>query len=196
MWVYILVFLATLLVDVIPFVGPPAWTVMVFLQMYYGLDIWVVISIGVVGSALGRYIYSLYIPLLSNRYIKKEKNEDVQFIGERLRHNGWKVQTFVLLYTLLPLPSTPLFTAAGMARIPAGNIIPAFLVGKFVSDALMVHAGDYVAQNATGIFMGMLSWKSISAVVVGILIVLIFLFIDWKLFLQEKKLRLHFNIWK
>ena len=34
---------------------------------------------------------------------------------------------FVLLYTFMPLPSTPLFTASGIAGIKTLNIIPAFL---------------------------------------------------------------------
>ena len=56
------VFLGALFVDLIPFFGPPAWTIIVFLQVRYNLDIWPTLVIGVTGSAIGRYIYSLYIP--------------------------------------------------------------------------------------------------------------------------------------
>lgn len=196
MWAYVLVFVASLIVDVIPFVGPPAWIVMVFFQMRYGLNIWTVLACGVPGSALGRYIYSKYIPYLSNRIIKQEKNQDVQFVGSKLNHNRWRTRTFAFFYTLMPLPSTPLFTAAGIGKVNAWNIIPSFLLGKFISDALMVTAGDYVAKNVTSILEGIISWKSISAAVLGILLVMIFLFIDWRTLLQEKKLRLQFRIWK
>jgi membrane protein DedA with SNARE-associated domain len=55
---YFLVFIGSLLVDLIPFVGPPAWTVMVFFQMRYDLNIWAVIVTGVIGSAIGRYLLS------------------------------------------------------------------------------------------------------------------------------------------
>lgn len=65
MWAYILVFIASFLVDAIPFVGPPAWIVMVALQMYFKLDVWWVIVIGVIGSALGRYFYSANIKKIS-----------------------------------------------------------------------------------------------------------------------------------
>jgi len=115
--IYFLVFVASLLVDVIPFIGPPAWTIMVFFQVKFGLSIWLVLIIGVTGSAIGRYLYSSYIHRLSDYYIKPQKNEDLHFIGSKLANNGWKVQLFVLLYTLMPLPSTPLFTAAGIARM-------------------------------------------------------------------------------
>src|SRR5436190_45157 len=137
MW-YFLVFLASFLVDSVPFVGPPAWTVMVFFQMRFKLDIWWVLIWGVLGSAIGRYLYSIYVPYLSAKVIKEEKNQDIKFIGERLANDGWKIHLFVLLYTLLPLPSTPLFTAAGMAKIKTLHIIPAFIVGKFTSDMVMV----------------------------------------------------------
>jgi uncharacterized membrane protein YdjX (TVP38/TMEM64 family) len=193
---YVLVFLATFLVDLIPFVGPPAWTAMVFLQMWFGLNVWWVLIIGVVGSTLGRYVYSLYIPWLATRFIKVEKNKDIQFIGQKLAGNGWKVQAFVLLYTMMPLPSTPLFTAAGIARIRPMQVLPAFFVGKFISDMAMVFAGEYAAENIETIAAGVLSLESISGTLLGILLVCIFLFIDWRAFLQEKKFRLNFRIWK
>ena len=193
---FVFVFLATFLVDTIPFVGPPAWTVMVFFQLKYGLNIWSVIIIGVIGSALGRYVYSVYIPLLSAKMINARKNEDVKFIGGKLNNKGWQVQTFVVLYTLMPLPSTPLFTASGMAGVKASKIIPAFLVGKFFSDAVMVFAGDYVVKNADNILSGMVSWKNFAFMFLSLILVLGFLFIDWRTLLQEKKFRIRFNIWR
>ena len=195
MW-YILVFIAAYVVDVVPFIGPPAWTVMVFFQMRYGLNIWIVLAAGVLGSTLGRYCLSLYIPVLSKKIIKAQKNEDIAFIGQQLSNDGWRVQLFVLLYTLMPLPSTPLFTAAGMAKIKPMHIIPAFLIGKFTSDMIMVLTGDYAARNATAMAQGFLSWKTISGTVLGIVLIGVFLYIDWRALLKEGKFRLNFNIWK
>ena len=195
MW-YILVFIAAYVVDVVPFIGPPAWTVMVFFQMRYGLNIWIVLAAGVLGSTLGRYCLSLYIPVLSKKIIKAQKNEDIAFIGQQLSNDGWRVQLFVLLYTLMPLPSTPLFTAAGMAKIKPMHIIPAFLIGKFTSDMIMVLTGDYAARNATAMAQGFLSWKTISGTVLGIVLICVFLYIDWRALLQERKFRLNFKIWK
>jgi membrane protein YqaA with SNARE-associated domain len=196
MWPYIAVFFASAVVDLVPFFGPPAWTVMVLLQWRYDLDIWWVLFMGVPGSTLGRYLYSQYIPYLSDKILSKQKSEDIRFIGERIGHKGWQVQAFVLLYTLMPLPSTPLFTAAGIAKIRPLQILPAFFVGKFTSDAIMVFTGDYAVKNAADIAVGAISWKSIAGTLVGFIPFFLFLFIDWRLFLQEKKLRLKFNIWK
>ena len=196
MWIYILVFIAACIVDLVPFIGPPAWTVMVFFQIRYDLNIWFVLAAGVIGSTLGRYLLSLYVPWLSDKFIKVKKNDDLKFIGQQLKTKSWQVQFFVLVYTLTPLPSTPLFTAAGMARIKPMQILPAFFVGKFVSDMVMVMAGDYVAQNASSLIHGFLNWRTILTILPGVLIIALPLFIDWRMLIQEKKFRLNFRIWK
>lgn len=194
--IYFFVFIASFLVDVIPFVGPPAWTVMVFFQIKFGLNNWVLLLVGVTGSALGRYIYSVYIKMLSHRFIKEEKNGDLKFLGSKLAENGWKVQLFVLIYTLIPVPSTPLFTASGVARIKPLNIMPAFFVGKFTSDAVMVITGDYVATNLSTIANGLLNWQTIAGTIAGLIIIAMFFFIDWQKLLVEKKVKISFHIWK
>ena len=193
---YILVFAGSFLVDVIPFIGPPSWTVMVFLQVKFGLNIWLVLLLGVTGSALGRYSYSIYIRHLSNRLIRQEKTEDLLFIGSRLASKGWKVQLFVLLYTLIPVPTTPLFTASGVASVRPLHIMPAFFTGKFVSDALMISTGNYVAANFSAFTHGLYSWQSLLGTSAGILLILLFFFINWQKLLVEKKFKLHFRIWK
>jgi len=195
-WQYFLVFMGAFVFDVVPFAFPPAFTIMVFLQIVYGLDIWLVIVIGVLGSIAGRYVLTLYIPLLAGRVFKKSKNEDVQFLGEQMKNNGWKGQLAILAYTLLPLPTTPLFLASGMARINAAYIIPVFFVGKFTSDALTVHLGKYASENTAAIIAGGLSWKSVSGLLIGALFLSAVLFIDWRSLIKNKKLVLKFNIWR
>lgn len=196
MWMYLFVFLCSILVDIIPFIGPPAWTVMVFFQVRYHLNIWIVLIAGVLGSTIGRYLLTLYMPKLTIKFVNEKKNADLQFLGRKLEGKKWKIQLFVLLYTLLPIPSTPLFTAMGMAKVSPLRIIPAFFVGKFTSDAMMVYAGKYATENAIEIFHGLLSWKSIAGVLGGLIMLFLLLFVDWTTLLKLKKLRFKFQIWK
>jgi membrane protein DedA with SNARE-associated domain len=169
---------------------------MIFLQISYHLPIWPVILIGVAGSVAGRFILMLYIASVSGRIFKKTKNEQVQFLGEKLRSKGRKSQLFILLYSLLPIPTTPFFLAAGMAKLKPHFIIPPFFIGKLVSDSLAVLLGKYAAENATDLLHGALSWKSITSVSVGLLLIAAILFIDWNRLLRYKKLKLNFHIWK
>ena len=197
MWLkYLLVFVSAMAVDIVPLPLPPAFVIMIFLQIHYSLNVWVVIIVGVAGSILGRFILTLYIPYIAGRIFNPAKNEDVQFLGKKLKEKGWKSQIAILTYSLLPLPTTPLFIAGGMAKMKPLYIIPAFFVGKFISDTIAVFIGEYAALNTPAIVEGSISWKSISGLVLGILLIAGLLFIDWRSWVQKKKFRINFKIWK
>jgi membrane protein DedA with SNARE-associated domain len=195
-WQYLLVFVGALLFDIVPFPFPPAFTIMILLQISFHLNVWLVIIAGVVGSVLGRYILILYTPSITNKYIKRSKNEDVQFLGTKMKENKWKGQIIVLAYSLLPLPTTPLFLAAGMSKLNAKYIIPAFLIGKFTSDTLALHAGKYASENAHNIMQNALSWKSIVSALFFLFLIFCLFFIDWRSLIQKKKLVWKFKILK
>lgn len=197
MWYhYVLLFLGAIVVDMLPILGPPAWTVMVFFQLQYHLDIVYVLLLGVAGSTIGRYLYSYYIARFAQRFLKKQKNEDMEYLGTKLQSDGWKFELFVFIYTLVPVSSTPLFSATGMARIKPLRVLIPFFFGKFFSDMAMVMMGDYAAANADEILTNFMTWKSILAISLGLVLLLAVFFVDWRTLLIRKKLRLHFNIFK
>lgn len=195
-WQYLLVFIIALLFDIVPFPFLPAFTIMVFLQILYDLNVWTVIILGVAGSVLGRYILFLYAPLIGNKYLKLTKNEDIQFLGAKMKENKWKGQMIVLAYSLLPLPTTPLFLGGGISKIKAKYIVPAFLIGKFTSDTLALHAGKYASDNTQSIIDNALSWKSVPSLILGLLLLFCLLFIDWRTLIQKNKLMFNFKIFK
>ena len=195
-WHYLLVFAGAFVVDVVPFPLPPAFTVMMLFQILFDLDIWLVIALGVLGSIAGRYTLSVYIPHVSGRLFKPAKNEDVQYLGRKLKQKGWKSQCLVLVYSLMPLPTTPLFVAGGMARLKPWQIIPAFVVGKIISDTAAVFMGRSAVGSADDLVEGMFSAKSIVGLVLGLALLFALLFVDWRSLLQRHRFRLRFNIWK
>ena len=195
-WPYLFVFLGALLFDIVPFPFLPAFTIMLYLQVYYHLNVWAVLFIGVAGSILGRYLLTLYIPFISDSYFKPAKNEDVRFLGEKLKEKGWQSQLVIVAYSLLPLPTTPLFLAGGMARIKPRYIIPAFFVGKLTSDTAALLMGRYAAQNVGSIRSSVLSWQSVLGLGLSLLLLGALLFIDWRSLIQKRKFVLNFNIFK
>lgn len=193
---YLAVFFASLGVDLIPFFGPPAWMAMVFFLTKYDLNPWLVLAAGVPGSVLGRYLLSQYIPKISDRMVNKRKSDELKFVGGKLRQKLWRSWLFVFVYSCLPMSTTALFTAAGMARISPLVVIPPFALGKFLSDALMVVSGKYVVTNIHEVGKSLLSFKSLALGTVGIAVLLAIFFIDWRVLLQKHKLTLNFKIWK
>ena len=193
-WQYALVFIGALLFDIVPFPFAPAFTIMVFLQILFQLNIWWVVIIGVTGSVLGRYILLLYAPLLSKKYLNASKNEDIQFLGEKMNENKWKGQIIVLAYSLLPLPTTPLFLGAGISKIKARYIIPWFLIGKLTSDSIALMLGKFATENTQSIINYSFSWKSALSFIIGLGLLFGLFFIDWRTLIQKKKLVFNFKI--
>ena len=191
-----MVFVGALLFDIVPFPFLPAFTIMILLQINFHLNVWLVIIAGVVGSVLGRYVLILYTPSISNKYIKKSKNDDFQFLGTKMKENKWKGQIIVLAYSLLPLPTTPLFLAAGITKLNAKYIIPAFLIGKFTSDSFVLHASKYASENAHNIMQNVLSLKSVASLLFCLFFIFCIFFIDWRLLIQKKILLWKFKILK
>jgi len=94
------------------------------------------------------------------------------------------------------MPTTPLFLAGGIARMKPYYIIPAFFIGKFISDAATVFLGDYAAENALDILHGLVSWKSIAGFAIGIGLIFLLLFLDWRTVIRERRVRFGFRIWR
>jgi membrane protein DedA with SNARE-associated domain len=196
MWAYLGVFLGALGVDLIPIFAPPAWTVMVFLLVKFDLNPWIVLVVGVLGSTIGRYIFSLYIPKVSSKLIKRSKHEDLEFVGEKLEGKLWTALTFVFIYALTPLSTTALFTAAGIAKVNPVRTLPPFFAGKIVSNGIMIATGSYLASSAGSLKESLLSPKSIIVLLLGLIVLGGLLFLDWRELLEHKKLKFRFKIWK
>ena len=96
-WQYVLVFICAMAVDIVPLPLPPAFTIMILLQLVFKLALWPVIFIGVGGSIVGRYVLTLYIPLISERIFNPAKNADVRYLGTQLKKKGWKSQVGIIV---------------------------------------------------------------------------------------------------
>src|ERR1019366_1853346 len=119
MWMYLAVFLGAFAVDLIPVIAPPAWTFMLFFLVKFHLNPWVVLVAGVSGSTLGKYIFSLYVPKIADHLIKRRKREELEFMGKKLGQKLWQSWLFVFIYSLTPLSTAALFTAAAIAKVKA-----------------------------------------------------------------------------
>ena len=113
-----------------------------------------------------------------------------------MQENKWKGQLIILAYSLLPLPTTPLFLGAGISKLRAMYIIPPFLIGKFTSDTIALHVGKYAAENTESIIENLLSWKSIASLILGLIMLFALFFINWRTLIQTNKFKLNFKIWK
>lgn len=187
-WHDLFVFLGALIFDLVPSTFPPAFTIMMFFQIIIGLDVWLVVMIGVIGSVLGRYTLLLHAPPIGRIFLKASKNHDTDFLGAKMKENKWKGQLVILASSLLSLPTTLLFLGAGISKITAKYIIPGFLIGKFTTDSLALQEGKFYSENTQSIIQNIFSWQSLGILSFGLLLISSLLFIDWRTLLQTKNL--------
>lgn len=194
---YILVLLASIAVDCIPVFAPPAWTLMLLLMLRFGLNPYVTAVVGTCGTVTGRFIFSsLIIPWLGAKALSRDKESDLRYLGKRLNDKGAAAFIFILLYSLLPLSTTALFTAAGLARVRKAFVLPPFFLGNLIGDTFLLLSGKAAVGSVSALFKGSWSVKDISMMAFGLLVVLALLFVDWRTLLQKKKVKWEWTFWK
>ena len=115
--------------------------IMLFFYLKFDLNMWLALTVGVTGSVLGRYIMSLYFGKISRFFLTIEKNADLTFLGDQLSQNRPRAWGFVFVYTLVPLPTTPLFNVMGIAKVKPLAVLPLFsLVNLSVTDTCFSQA--------------------------------------------------------
>lgn len=196
MWAYLAVFLCALASDTVPVIGPPGWMIMVIFWTQFDLNPWLVLACGVPGTVLGRYLFSLYVPRLSARFLKRRKTDEIAFLGRKLDRNLGRSWLFVFLYALTPLSTTALFMAVGLGRVRARQVVPPFFAGKFVIDAVLLFSGRYAVRSITELLHGTVSWKGLVVTAAGLAFMAVLLFVDWRTLMDQRKLRFAFRIWK
>jgi membrane protein DedA with SNARE-associated domain len=139
---------------------------------------------------------SLYIPRFAGLFIKRHKTDELKFLGRKLSESLWQSWIIVFIYSVTPLSTTALFTAAGVAKVKLSRTLPPFFCGKFLSDAVMIFTGLYAATNYQNLMQGTYSPKGIVTLVVGCAVLAGFLFLDWRALLERKKFTFNFRIWK
>jgi membrane protein YqaA with SNARE-associated domain len=193
---YLAVFLSALTLDFIPIIAPPAWTILVFLVLKFHLNPWIAVPASASGSTLGRYLMSLCVPKFSKLFLKRNKHEELQFVGKKLSKKLWHSWLFVFVFAVTPLSDTVLFTAGSIAKVKPIRIVPPFFCAKLVSDAVMLVIGCYTVASFANRPNGAFPWKGILTIVFGVMLIAGLVFLDGRALLKKRKFTFNFNILK
>ncbi len=197
MFAYVLVYLGSVLVDCVPVFAPPAWMLMLFFMMKFDLNPWWVVLVGTAGTVTGRLIFSsLIVPWVGKKTLGAKKELDLQFLGEKLSQKRGATFAFVFIYSLLPLSTTALFTAAGLAQVKKAFIIPPFFLGNIIGDGIILISGKYAVGNLGELYQGSFDLKNILLMLMGLAVMLLFLLIDWRELLTKKHLIFRWKFWE
>jgi len=184
---YLTIFATVIVVNVVPFLMPPTWLVLGFFYNSFTFDPLMLAIVGAIASTTGRFMLT-YIGSFSRRFMGKQRKKDMDFVGLEAREHPVKSFFVTLLFSLSPFPSNVYFLGVGFARARSAAIFAGFFTGRLIS--------YYVLIRVTGVFfasIGEIFADKLTQIIVidaiGIVFMFVFLAVDWKTLINERKLK-------
>lgn len=144
---YLLLALLIYVINVIPALMPPTWTILVFTVIKFNLHVVPSVLLGAISATLGRitlyYLARTYLrPFLSE---KTKKNMDA--LGKFLNARSHLTVGLVVIYAFFPIPSNQVYIAAGLAKVNIKLFALSFFIGRIISYAFWVGTTSLVIDK-------------------------------------------------
>jgi membrane protein YqaA with SNARE-associated domain len=165
-------------VNVLPALGPPTWTVLAYFRITDGRPIWVLVVVGAVAAAAGRYVLAVGFRGFGSHFPGRRR-ESLEALGATLSGTRGTLAA-VVLFIVSPVPSNTLFEAAGLTRVRLAPLLAAFCAGRLVSysnSLVSVSAAQGKVRDL--IASGVNSPQAILIGVLGLLGLVALVRIDW-----------------
>lgn len=191
--VFFIIFLVVFVLNVIPILAPPTWSVLSFIAIRFNSNIILLAVVGAVAATLGRLVLAkLSTVIVRQRFLSDETRKNIDAVKERLERNSKVTFGVLLFYAFSPFPSNHLFIAYGLTALKLKLIAIPFLLGRVVSYAFLAFTASSVAQmldyeSVTS--RSFFSYYFIASQLFGLLTIYVFTRIDWDRVFTEKRLR-------
>lgn len=177
---YLILFAIVLGVNLMPAFGPPTWSVIVMYSIDTRMPVPALVLVAALAAASGRFLLAHTFRLLA-RHVSEETRRNVAAARSAFERKKRNSMIALGLFALSPVPSAPLFEAAGLAKVPLLGFTAAFFVGRTISYSIYLitekgiestNVGDAFRQAITSPF-------GIALQVAMIVLLIAFTRIDW-----------------
>lgn len=186
-YTYPFVFFIIFVLSVIPILTPPTWIVIVSAySLNDQLNPILLSMIGASAAIAGRLIL-LQLSTVGRKAINDHRKNSLDKFRKYLEKTRYGYLIGTLLFAILPLPSNMLFISYGLMKAKSIGIVVGFWLGRFVSYIIMINLSQYFLKS----FKEIINSDIISLIfidILGILMTLLMLLIDWNILLSNHKL--------
>ena len=186
-YTYPFVFFIIFVISVIPILTPPTWIVIVSAySLNDQLNPILLSMIGASAAISGRLIL-LQLSTVGRKAINDHRKNSLDRFRKYLEKKRYGYLIGTLLFALLPLPSNMLFISYGLMKAKSIGIVVGFWLGRFLAYFIMINLSQYFFNY----FKDILNVDTPSLIfidIVGILMTLLMLLIDWNTLLSDHKL--------
>lgn len=161
--------------NIVPVLGPPVWTVVAFFVVQFELPL-LPTAIGASFSAAWGRITLTRITARYGRRIIRAQQEDVDAVSNFIRARRRTLFPATLLYSIA-LPTSWLFMAAGIIRVPLRPIFLGYWFSRSAVDTVLVLGARTASQELLqGSTIGL---QALIAQAFGIITFVLFLRLPW-----------------
>jgi hypothetical protein len=142
--------------------------------------------IGASAAIAGRLIL-LQLSTVGRKAINDHRKNSLDKFRKYLEKTRYGYLIGTLLFAILPLPSNMLFISYGLMKAKSIGIVVGFWLGRFVAYIIMINLSQYFFNS----FKEYINSDILSLIfidILGILMTLLMLLIDWNILLSNHKL--------
>jgi uncharacterized membrane protein YdjX (TVP38/TMEM64 family) len=184
---YLIAAAAIFAVNLLPAFGPPTWSVLVFTQLTFDLDPFLLVPLGAVAAASGRLVLALAARRFRGR-LGPRSLANLEAARELLAGDRRRALAGLGLFALSPLPSAQLFVAAGLMNVRLVPLTLAFFAGRLVAYSLYVGGATVASDTLEEVLKDSLGSPLGIAVQVLLLAGLVALVrVDWAAVLRRRR---------
>jgi len=186
-YTYPFVFFIIFVISIIPILTPPTWIVIVSAySLNDQLNPILLSMIGASAAIAGRLIL-LQLSTVGRKAINDHRKNSLDKFRKYLEKTRYGYLIGTLLFAILPLPSNMLFISYGLMKAKSIGIVVGFWLGRFVAYIIMINLSQYFFNS----FKEYINSDILSLIfidILGILMTLLMLLIDWNILLSNHKL--------
>jgi membrane protein YqaA with SNARE-associated domain len=195
--IYIVLIIIIIIINAIPAFMPPTWTIVSYFYIKYKVNLLLITVIAAISSSIGRLFLAKYSFKIASKLLSLESKKNLNFIGSKIKGHPIKVLIFTFCWAVSPIASNVLFIIAGLSKINLRYVLIGFFVGRLISYFLLGYTAYFIYKNIRNIFVdSIFDYRNLLIEILSILVLFIYMFIDWKTLLINKKIKFNFRIFK
>lgn len=176
---------------------PPTWSIVSYLYIKYSPNLIILSIVAAISSSTGRFFLSKFSTKFTDKVLSVSAKENMKFLGNSMKGHSVRTFVFTFIWAISPLASNPLFIALGIAKTYMKYVIIGFFTGRLLSYFTLAYTSSLVFEGLHDMLTNnVFDWRKLIIEVFSIAIIFVYIFIDWKTLLIDKKLKLNFSVLK
>jgi uncharacterized membrane protein YdjX (TVP38/TMEM64 family) len=149
MTAYLFLFAIVLGNNLLPAFGPPTASIILLFGINSDLPIPVIVVVGAIAAALGRFGLAHATRLLRH-WVSDKTRRNLEAARDALQKNKRRGYAGLALFALSPISSGQLFVAAGLTGVPLLRFTLAFFAGRLVSYSIYATGAHAARASSLG----------------------------------------------